>query len=396
MKQKMPWTRKYHLGIIVVITFLLSAAFGFFNHVLLDGYMAYFTLDMVFLAVFIYVLENNRLLGNIGNNKSNLYKEISRCYVFSCLIVLTGNFTPEYTMPAVAVSLFISIISNAEIAVSAGFFLSVLLCTARGGSFYELTAYCILVIVGAQIAKTMHEKSYRIWGCMILLSVALSVPMLFYYLEYARNSILTLEWNLVVNLLVIMVYMMIASRMYDKVDRAPTDSVESIIRENYSLVQDMKKYSMSEYVHAMKVSTLSRKCASEIGADEKTAAAAGFYYRLGVLEGEPFIENSIRLAEEKGFPEDVVLILSEYGGQERKPSTRESAIVHIVDACLKKIEMLNEHNLYTSWNDDMVIYQTLNELSASGVYDESGLSMNQFLKIREYLVREGMGYDNKH
>ena len=58
--------------------------------------------------------------------------------------------------------------------------------------------------------------------------------------------------------------------------------------------------------------------------------------------------------------------------------------------------MLNEHNLSTSWNQDMVIYQTLNELSATGMYDESGLSMNQFLKVRELLVREGMSYDNKY
>ena len=37
----------------------------------------------------------------------------------------------------------------------------------------------------------------------------------------------------------------------------------------------------------------------------------------------------------------------------------------------------------------MVIYQTLNEYSAAGLYDRSGLSMNMFLKIREYLVNEG-------
>ena len=42
----------------------------------------------------------------------------------------------------------------------------------------------------------------------------------------------------------------------------------------------------------------------------------------------------------------------------------------------------------------MIIYQTLNELSATGIYDESGLSMNQFLKVRELLVREEIVYDN--
>ena len=36
----------------------------------------------------------------------------------------------------------------------------------------------------------------------------------------------------------------------------------------------------------------------------------------------------------------------------------------------------------------MLIYQTLNELMAQGIYDESGLSMNQFLAVRERLVKE--------
>ena len=37
----------------------------------------------------------------------------------------------------------------------------------------------------------------------------------------------------------------------------------------------------------------------------------------------------------------------------------------------------------------MVIYQTLNEFSTNGMYDNAGMSMNMFLKIREYLVQEG-------
>ena len=87
-------------------------------------------------------------------------------------------------------------------------------------------------------------------------------------------------------------------------------------------------------------------------------------------------------------------ILSEYNGEERLPSSKESAIVHMVDACIKRMELLSAGNLSSSWNQDMVIYQTLNELSASGIYDASGVSMNQFLKVRELLVREEIGYDS--
>lgn len=392
----MPWKRRHHVNVIILLTVLLSVGLGYFNGLMLDGYVVYLAIDAMFLAVFIYILESNRLSGNIGNNTSTNYKGVSRCYMFSCLMVVVGYFSPAYTMSAVSLVLFMSVVSNPEIAVSTGIFLSVLFCVATGSVFYELASYCILVLIGAQLAKTMHEKRYRIWGCLILLSTALAIPMLFYYLANGTSSIDVLEWNLVINLLVIMVYMIMSSSMYDKADHAATDSIEAIIKEDYQLVQEVKNYSMSEYVHAMKVSTLARKCAKEIGADKKIVAAAGFYYRLGILEGEPFIENGVKLAQEKCFPEVIITILSEYNGEQKLPSSRESAIVHMVDACLKKIEMLNEHNLSTSWNQDMVIYQTLNEMSATGMYDESGLSMNQFLKVRELLVREGMSYDNKY
>lgn len=70
------------------------------------------------------------------------------------------------------------------------------------------------------------------------------------------------------------------------------------------------------------------------------------------------------------------------------PSSIESAIVHMVNGLVKKIEVFDSYTMASEWNQDMVIYQTLNEYSASGIYDQSGLGMNMFLKIREYLVNE--------
>ena len=82
-------------------------------------------------------------------------------------------------------------------------------------------------------------------------------------------------------------------------------------------------------------------------------------------------------------------IIYEYDGKDELPSNVESAIVHMVNGLLLKMEVLNKKTaLHSDWNQDMVIYQTLNEYSAAGLYDKSGISMNMFLKIREYLVKE--------
>ena len=106
------------------------------------------------------------------------------------------------------------------------------------------------------------------------------------------------------------------------------------------------------------------------------------------MEGEPLTESGIRIAQEHCFPEDVIRIISEYDGETAPPSSLESAIVHMVNGLVKKIEVFDSYTMASEWNQDMVIYQTLNEYSASGIYDQSGLGMNMFLKIREYLVNE--------
>ena len=394
MEQKMPKKRLRNLGTIVALTMLLSILFAYLNGTRLDGILAYLVIDMTALAVLLYVLENNRLHEKIGNNISSNFDSITVCYIILSVLTAFFYFLPTFVFPAAFCALFLSAVSNVEIATGFGCLICMILCMATGGNFYELAAYILLTIIGAHMAKTMHEKANRRWGCMILFAVTLMIPMMFYYLSYSEGQIQTLCWNGILGVCGVVLYQRVAAKLYDKADYEAVDAIEKIVREDYPLVLDIKNYSKAEYVHAMKVSTIARKCAAEIGADELVSAAAGFYYRLGILEGEPFVENGVRLAQEKCFPESIIQILSEYNGELRLPSSKESAIVHMVDACLKKIEMLSGHNLSTSWNQDMVIYQTLNEISATGIYDESGLSMNQFLKLRELLVREEIGYDN--
>ncbi len=83
-------------------------------------------------------------------------------------------------------------------------------------------------------------------------------------------------------------------------------------------------------------------------------------------------------------------ILAEYNGVNKRPSSTESAIVQIADMIVTKFDLLDKDTFSSGWNREIVIYQTMNEKSAEGLYDESGLSMNQFLTIREMLVKEDL------
>ena len=167
-----------------------------------------------------------------------------------------------------------------------------------------------------------------------------------------------------------------------------TQELKKVLSENFSLAQAMQNFSRVDYEHARRVSNIAKNCAQLIEADPYVAAAGGFYYRLGRMQGEPYVENGVALAKSNYLPKEVVEILKEYNGEKYKPSTLESAVVHIVDSVVTKFDVLDKETLSSSWNQDILVYQTMNENSAAGLYDKAGFSMNMFLKIRDYLIKE--------
>ncbi len=235
--------------------------------------------------------------------------------------------------------------------------------------------------------KSIDERM-RIDVLVILFTSNVLITIICYYLANYNMTWLILLYAFGLGLVVTLFFGFLFNLLLDKSIKDYTNKYTTILNKDYNLVKDIKNYSLAEYTHAVKVSELSRKCAIEIGANERCAACGGFYYRLGRMEGEPEIDNAIRLAEENCFPRDVITIISEYGGIISKPSTPESAIVHMVDSLVTKIELLDEDTMSSEWNQDMVIYQTLNDFSQAGFYDNSGLSMNQFLRVRQKLVNE--------
>ena len=50
----------------------------------------------------------------------------------------------------------------------------------------------------------------------------------------------------------------------------------------------------------------------------------------------------------------------------------------MVDALIVRLDHIKNDVADSEWNHEILIIQTLNELSSSGMYDESGLSMNHF------------------
>ena len=365
----------------------LSLFWAFWYRFTFDQIITFCILSLLFFLVFLVFLFMERKNGRLLNNPDSSYQRISRGFLVMLVVYLGYSFLPDYCAAVMLPAMFLALLSNIAVGMVCGLYLDILLCMVSGSSYYELATYMVMTMIGALMAVLFEQKKYRIYMNMIVLFISISVPGLFYYLGSFKMNVHLFLYGTVGGLLTSLLFLL----LYDKIAFRATHEIsltlKEIIAPEYPLVKEIQNYSQMDYVHAVNVSRTAYQCALHIGADAEVTAAAGFYYRLGKLEGEPFIDNGVMLAKQNCFPAQVVEILSEYNGEQKLPSTKESAIVHMVDAVITKFELLDKDTLSSTWNHDIVIYQTVNEKSASGLYDNSGLSMNLYLKIREYLVK---------
>lgn len=365
----------------------VSVFWSLWHHFTIDRLLLLLFLQLLFFPVFFVFLEMERKEGGMLKNRTSSYRMFCRGFLAALVLYVIFSFLPSYAAPVLLPAVFLTLVSNPAAGMVGSLYLDLLLTLASGCSYFELASYLLLSVFGCLLAGMLKQKSYRIYMDIIIFSVSVSIPGLFYFLsDYTIDARIFLSGGLG-GLLTDVVVFFLYDRIAGLAETENERTLQEIIAPEYPLVKDIQNYSQIDYMHAVHVSKTSYQCALQIGADADVAAAAGFYYRLGRLEGEPFIDNGVLLAGQNCFPAQVTEILSEYNGEQNLPSTRESAIVHMVDAVIAKFELLDKDTLTNTWNHDMVIYQTLNEKSSAGIYDESGLSMNQYLKIREYLVK---------
>ena len=313
---------------------------------------------------------------------------MGRFEIYIVFFAFCFSFLPEFSSPMLLATIFFTIASNNMIGLTACIYFDAILCLVIHADFYELCAYILLTLFGSVLTSYLQKKQYRKFVYLIIIALSISIPSIFQFLaaftfdkQLAGYGFIT---GIVTSFLVFL--------FFDKISIYTTNqkkrSLEEILDIDYPLALEYKEYSNKEYTHARKVSDLCGMCADIIGIDEKIAKAAGFYYKIGKLvKKKDFVKDSINIAQKHLFPTEVTMVLAEYNGELCFPTTKISAMVHLVDALVTKFEIIGKDTLESSWNHDVVIYQVFNEISASGIYDESGLTMNQFLKIREFFVK---------
>lgn len=388
MKDRFVAKRYINIVFLLLVTFVGTAALALMHGKYMDEVVIYWIFDILFLALFWYVLEHDRVNKAIAANSETTFRGIFYGYLLSWGMLCIGSYMPEFVKPMLVIPLAMAAFGSLSISMCVSMFLNVMLCLILGSTSYELACYALMLLLGCILADAIKSIGLRIWNTIILLAISTILPALFYYLAYCETQMSLLLYGVIEGLVIAVFLHLFYPRIVAKSTAEVPDMLDDMLDDSYPLSRELKNFSKADYTHAKRVSRLSKKCAQLVGANEKICAVAGFYYRIGILDGASIVFDGIKIAQRECFPEEIIHIISEYNGEQALPSTVESAIVHMVDGLIKKIELFDADMLSSEWNHNMVIYQTLNDFSAQGLYDKSGLSMNMFLKIREYLANE--------
>jgi hypothetical protein len=374
--------------VIAGVTAVLSVLLCLINELYWDEELCLLFLDILFLLVLIFELEYDRRKKNIANNGATTFSRIAGGYAVSSLILLLFVFLPEFYSPVLLIPVLMCGVANEMISMSVSLYLVLVFSITAGGNYYELVCYCILILLGVILAKTMEEKRYRYYVAAILFCISIFVPAMFYGLSNGTPPYVGYLYGAASGGITALFSLLYYARLRAATVAEQNNRLLDILSDDFTAVRALKAYYPAEYAHARRVSERCARCGKTLGFQENLCAAAGFYYRIGRWQGEPYIINGINRAEQLCFPVELTAIISEYYGEEHLPTTPESALIHMVDALTIKLDALKQDVKGSAWNQEMIIYQTLNEFSSSGLYDRSGMSMNQFLKVRDVLTKE--------
>lgn len=375
----------YVLGMFVV-SLISVFVLSYGKKMLLDQALCLVTLFAAYWMVLILSLIHQRKIGKF-TYKDTTYRNLFLISCASWILLISASYLPDYYGPILLIAFLYVSVCESNLALAMCIFMDVLLCFISTKNSYVLYCYCILSIFGTLFAYYIKEQKNekRIENYILIALVQFLLPCIFYDFTYGKLEFdAIIPFGVVALIHTLIIYFGFGLLLHiDKNEES--FAYETFADYDFSLLQDLKHFSAGEFYHATKVSKLAKACAGEIGANELLCACGGLYYHIGILEGEPIIDNGIMIAQRRCLPQPVVSIISEYGGIDKRPSSPESAIVQMVDSLVSKVEALGE-TMESSWNQEMLIYQTLNEFSNEGMYDDSGLTMNQFLKIRDCLI----------
>ena len=375
------------LGIVISLI-VTSGVLCYINKLEIDQIICIIFLVLAFIPIFLFELTFQRNRDMIAKNNQTNYKRVLAGVILISFIAVGLSYMPEYFRLIMLIPLIMSAFSNDLLGLIVGLFYTVVLALTNGTGIYELLAYVIMVVIAGMLSKALKYVEYRLLVGVTFLFSSVLFPNIFYYFANDEISFQNLVQGIINGFIIAVYVIAFYPNIREKTYREKHYYYGDILADDFVQVREIRNLSNFEYQHARKVSDIAYKYALRLDLNADLAAAAGFYYRLGKWLGDPPIENGVKKAMELCFPEELIQILREYNAKDELPSTQESALVHMIDGLVVKMELHDDQVGTSQWNREVLINQTLNEYSSAGLYDKAGVSINMFIKVRAWLTKE--------
>ena len=389
MEEKVTPYRVIPMVIMFIIIFSSSLTLGFYRSLTVHEYLLLLILDVVFWGLFIYELEYKRTHRQIHNNTQCSFINVSIGMCISTIVTVICCFVPDFIKPIMLIVVIMCAFSTDVLAIIYGIYSIVLVSIINNSSKEEIVAAVLIIIFTAIVVNSFANANDYVWSCLTMFFVNCMINTLFFFEKnntVSKNYFISIIAISTLNCLFTLVFY---KKVYHNTISEEKNKYEEILDENYHAILSVKAFSPEEYNRAVKVSDLSYRCAKKVGFDTTLCATAGFYYRMCKWNDNQGIDKAIQKAKYECFPEKVINIISEYNGEKKLPSSKESALINMTDTLIDKMEHIKNVK-ENSLDFEMLIYQTLNDFSITNKLDASGMSVHQFLLVRDYLVKEGI------
>lgn len=185
----------------------------------------------------------------------------------------------------------------------------------------------------------------------------------------------------------------------EDIENTRNDEAANEIKKDYSylLNSDVAVYNRliankQVFNNAKRTSKLVKKITKLMGGNAELAEIGGFYAECGRIVSNNYIKEGLILAKENNFPNEIIAFIKEHNFKLGYPKTRETAITMIVCKLSATIAYFESKGIKHSIKG--IVDGVMDSCLMSGKLDDSGLSLNEYKFIKDYLIEEArVDYD---
>ncbi len=257
----------------------------------------------------------------------------------------------------------------------------------------EFEYYLIMGVALVLILSLVRQKSEIPYAGVIL--IALSLALLVVQNGFDFTSVwkekfeLLLEISSLVFLILFCSLVSLAEEAFvkeEKVNKKLEAEIMGYMQDDFPLMQQLKAND-SLYHHSYEISRISTLAAKAIGCNSVLAGAGGMYHEVGrLLSSDGYMECSLKLAREHGFPEELKNVIKQHNTGSEVPKSPEAAIVMLSDCIISTGEFLERSGKRAAISDEKLINSIFTNRKSKGSLTQSGLSEEQLDLLEEFYI----------